>query len=98
MFEIGFMELVLVAVIAIVVIGPQRLPETVRNIALWIGRVRRVASRLYQEVEKEVGMDDIRRQLHNEQIMDNLRNREADKNIAPGPAAEGEEKRDHRES
>ncbi|MFA5631667.1 MAG: Sec-independent protein translocase protein TatB [Porticoccaceae bacterium] len=69
MFDVSFMELLVVAVVALVVIGPERLPETVRNIALWIGRLRRMASRLYREVEQEMGMDDVRRQLHNEEIL-----------------------------
>lgn len=73
MFDIGFSELVLIAVISLVVIGPKRLPETIRAVALWVGRLRRAASKIYQEMEKEVGMDDIRRQLHNEEVMNRLR-------------------------
>lgn len=73
MFDIGFSELVLVAVISLLVIGPKRLPETIRAVALWVGRFRRAASKIYQEMEKEVGMDDIRRQLHNEEVMTRLR-------------------------
>ena len=73
MFDIGFSELLLIAVISLLVIGPQRLPEAVRSVALWIGRFRRAASRVYQEMEREVGMDDIRRQLHNEEVMNRLK-------------------------
>jgi sec-independent protein translocase protein TatB len=91
MFDIGFSELILVAVVAVVVIGPDKLPETVRTIALWLGRLRRMASRLYQEVEKEVGMDDIRRQLHNEEILQRLdeqaRKMEAEQSAATSQAA-----------
>lgn len=72
MFDIGFTELLVVAVIGLLVIGPQRLPETIRTLALWIGRLRRGVSRAYKEIEKEVGMDEIRRQLHNEEIMRQL--------------------------
>ncbi|NIQ96172.1 MAG: twin-arginine translocase subunit TatB [Desulfuromonadales bacterium] len=73
MFDIGFAELLLIAIIGLVIIGPQRLPETLRTLGLWAGRIRRAGSRLYREVEQEVGMDDIRRQLHNEEVMRNLR-------------------------
>ncbi len=76
MFEIGFSELILVAVISLLVIGPKRLPETVRSVALWISRFRRATSKIYQEMEREVGMDDIRRQLHNEEVMERLRDLE----------------------
>jgi sec-independent protein translocase protein TatB len=74
MFDIGFSELLIIAVVGLLVIGPARLPETLRTLALWLGRLRRMASKLYQEVEREVGMDDVRRQLHNENIMDKLSN------------------------
>ena len=72
MFDIGFAELLIIAIVGLLVIGPQRLPETVRALALWIGRLRRGITRAYRELEKEVGMDDIRRQLHNEEIMRQL--------------------------
>src|SRR5690606_2671658 len=69
MFDIGFSELLLIAVIALVVIGPKRLPETVRFAGLWIGRIKRTPRRAYQEMDKERGLDDIRRQLHNEEVL-----------------------------
>jgi sec-independent protein translocase protein TatB len=72
MFDIGFTELLVVAVVALVVIGPERLPETIRSVALWLGRLRRMASQVYREMEKEVGMNDIRQQLHNEDVMRSL--------------------------
>ena len=44
MFDIGFSELVVIAVITLVVVGPERLPETVRSISLWIGRIKQMFS------------------------------------------------------
>jgi sec-independent protein translocase protein TatB len=41
MFDIGFSELVLVGVVALVVLGPERLPGAVRTASLWIGRIKR---------------------------------------------------------
>ena len=73
MFDIGFGEILIIAVVALVVIGPQRLPETVRFIAQRIARLKRSVSSLVSEMEKEVGMDDIRRQIHNEDIMTQLK-------------------------
>ena len=72
MFDIGFFELVLVAVVGLVVIGPERLPETVRTIALWIGRLKRSLRETRQELEEHIGADEIRRQLHNEDVMRSL--------------------------
>ena len=73
MFEIGFSELLLVAVIGLLVLGPERLPSAVRTTSLWIGRLRRQFNEIRAEIESEVGADEIRAQLRNEQIMDQLR-------------------------
>ena len=72
MFDIGFSELLIIAVITLIVMGPERLPETVRTISLWLGRMKQMLSSARQELENEVGMDDIRRQLHNEKIIRDL--------------------------
>lgn len=72
MFDIGFPELMLVSVVALLVIGPNRLPETVRTIMLWLGRLRRSFANIKMEIEQEIGADEIRQQLHNESIMKEL--------------------------
>lgn len=78
MFDIGFTELLVCLVVALVVIGPERLPETVRTVALWIGRLKRSLRETRTEIERQIGADDIRRQLYNEEILRNLeKNRQA---------------------
>lgn len=78
MFDISFAELFLISVIALLILGPQRLPEVLRTVGLWMGRMRRVYNNVRQEIDREVGMDDIRRQLHNEQITAELKQVEAE--------------------
>jgi len=82
MFDIGFPELLIVSIVALLVIGPERLPEAVRSMALWIGRFRRSFASIRAEIEREIGADDIRRQLHNESIMADLERSRADLNAA----------------
>ena len=72
MFDIGFSELLLIALVTLLVMGPERLPQTVRSISLWIGRLKQMVSKARKDLEQEVGMDDIRQQLHNEQVMREL--------------------------
>ena len=72
MFDIGFSELLVIGVLTLIVMGPERLPETVRTIGLWIGRLRQMFTAARSELENEVGMHEVRRQLHNEQILRNL--------------------------
>ncbi|WP_061238458.1 Sec-independent protein translocase protein TatB [Ectopseudomonas composti] len=70
MFDIGFTELLLVGLVALVVLGPERLPGAVRTASLWIGRIKRSFNSIKAEVEREIGADEIRRQLHNERILE----------------------------
>jgi sec-independent protein translocase protein TatB len=69
MFDIGFLELLVIALITLVVMGPERLPEAIRAFSLWIGRLKQLLAKTRQDIENEVGMDDIRHQLHNEQVL-----------------------------
>jgi sec-independent protein translocase protein TatB len=72
MFDIGFSELLLIALVTLLVMGPERLPQTVRSISLWIGRLKQMLASARHDLEQEVGIDDIRQQLHNEKIMREL--------------------------
>ena len=72
MFDIGFLELLVIALITLVVMGPERLPEAIRAFSLWLGRLKQLLAKTRQDIENEVGMDDIRHQLHNEQVLKDL--------------------------
>ena len=69
MFGISFSELLLVGLVALLVLGPERLPHAARTAGLWVGRLKRSFNAIKQEVEREIGADEIRRQLHNEHIL-----------------------------
>lgn len=70
--SIGFMELMLISIVALLVLGPEKLPQAVRTTALWVGRARRSFNKVRSEIEREINADDIRRQLHNESILADL--------------------------
>ncbi|MBA2593721.1 MAG: twin-arginine translocase subunit TatB [Gammaproteobacteria bacterium] len=61
MFDIGFSELCLVALIALLVVGPKRLPETVRAWGRWTARARQAIQTLQREVEQELDLEEVRR-------------------------------------
>lgn len=77
MFDIGLQEIILIGVVALVVLGPEKMPGAVRTVALMIGRLKRSFNALKTEIEKEVGADDIRRQLRNEEIMAKFKHTQA---------------------
>ncbi len=72
MFDIGFSELLLIAVVSLVVVGPKRLPETVRFAGFWVGRLRRNLHRARADMEREFGLDEVRRELYNQELLGRL--------------------------
>ncbi|MGB1139444.1 MAG: Sec-independent protein translocase protein TatB [Halioglobus sp.] len=64
MFDIGFAELLLIGVVGLLVIGPDKLPGTIRTASLWINRIRRGFNDIKAEVQQE---------LHNDAVMQELR-------------------------
>ena len=88
MFDIGFPELMLVALVGLLVIGPERLPEALRTLGLWLGRMRRSFLSVKAEIEKEIGMDEVRKQLHNEAVMEEMKRIEREVKATTSAAAE----------
>ncbi len=66
-------ELILILVVALLVIGPERLPATIRTASLWLGRFRRSFYKVKAEIEREINADEVRRQLHNESVLADIR-------------------------
>ena len=59
MFDVSFPELVLVTVIGLLVLGPQRLPKVAAEIGKWVGRARRTATQLRRQLEREIELSEI---------------------------------------
>ena len=69
MFNIHSTEILLILIVALIVIGPEKLPTAIKTAGLWIGRFRRSFYKVKAEIERELNTDEIRRQLHNESVM-----------------------------
>jgi sec-independent protein translocase protein TatB len=57
MFEVGFSEILLIAVIALVVLGPKKLPKLAADIGRWVGRARAMARQLRAQLDQEVNLE-----------------------------------------
>ena len=67
MFDIGFSEIVLIAVIALLVVGPKEFPALVRNIGSWMGKARQFMGAVKTEFEREINKaDEIKRLMTKE--------------------------------
>jgi sec-independent protein translocase protein TatB len=60
MFDIGFSEIVVIAVVALVVIGPERLPKTARTLGLLFGRLQRYVNDVKSDIRREMELDELR--------------------------------------
>src|SRR3990167_676825 len=63
MFDIGFFELVMVAVVALLVLGPERLPHAVRMTGAFVGKIRRTVATVRDEFEREVQMAEMQQRI-----------------------------------
>jgi sec-independent protein translocase protein TatB len=76
MFDIGFLELVIVSVVGLLVLGPERLPGAIRTVMAYVNKIRRSFAGIRAEIERELKADEIRQDLHNQAIMQQLRQTE----------------------
>jgi sec-independent protein translocase protein TatB len=64
MFDVGFSELLVIAVVALLVLGPERLPKAARFAGLWVRRARAQWNSVKAEFERDLADDELRRTLH----------------------------------
>lgn len=63
MFDIGFLELLVCAILALLVLGPERLPKAARTAGLLLGKVRRSLNNMQDELERQVRTEELREKL-----------------------------------
>lgn len=89
MFDVGFSEILLIAVVALLVVGPREFPTLVRNVGSWMGRARRFMQAVKSEFDKEIHKaDEIKRLMAKEADIAELHqtldlDRRADRAAAP---------------
>ena len=60
MFDVGLLELMLVGIVALLVVGPERLPKLARTAGMWLGRGRRFISSVKDDIDREIKADELR--------------------------------------
>ena len=63
MFDVGFQEITLIGVIALIVVGPERLPKMARTIGLWMGKIRYYVGQVKSDIEREVRAQELKEML-----------------------------------
>ena len=73
MFDIGFTELMVIFVVALLVVGPERLPAVARKIGMYIGKMRRSFQSIKDEVEQELEIDAVKAQLKENAMLEEVK-------------------------
>jgi len=73
MFDIGFTELIIVTIVTLLVVGPERLPETIKTATVWLSRARAMLSDAKETIKTEIGIDEIQQNLHNDKVLGELK-------------------------
>ncbi len=61
MFDIGFSELLVIAVVALLVIGPERLPKVARTAGIMFGRLQRYVNDVKADIQREIELDELKK-------------------------------------
>lgn len=72
MFDIGFWELSVLGIVALLVIGPERLPGVARTVGAWIGRGKRFISSVKADIDQELRTDELKRILEKQKSLNPL--------------------------
>lgn len=72
MFDIGFWEILLIAVVALLVVGPERLPKLVRVVGLWLGRAQASVQSIRNEINRELRAQELQDALRKPDNMPDL--------------------------
>jgi sec-independent protein translocase protein TatB len=63
MFDIGFFEICLIGIIALLVIGPEKLPRVARTAGLWLGRARGMVKTVKYEIDEQIRMEELKQSM-----------------------------------
>lgn len=66
MFDIGFSEMLLCAIIALLVLGPERLPQAARTAGRWVGKARHFIRQMSEEFDRQIQADELREKIRKE--------------------------------
>ncbi|WOG28559.1 Sec-independent protein translocase protein TatB [Endozoicomonas sp. 8E] len=84
MFDIGFAELLVISVLALVILGPERLPHAIKTTLQWINYLRSSASNIKETVNKELKVNEIKQDLQLEELNKEVRSLKQEATLASG--------------
>ena len=72
MFDFGFWEIILILMVALIVVGPERLPGLARTAGLLVGKAKRLVSDVKAEIDQELAADELKKALNKQEAMSDV--------------------------
>jgi sec-independent protein translocase protein TatB len=72
MFDFGFWEIILILMVALIVVGPERLPGLARTAGLWVGKAKRFVTEIKAEIDQELAADELKKALDKQEAMSDV--------------------------
>ena len=80
MFQIGFLEILIIFILGLIIIGPKRMPEAIKTLIKFYKRIESKLSAFKKDIEKDIGTDELKKDVFNELRMEELENNKDSKN------------------
>ena len=74
MFQIGFLEILIIIILGLIIIGPKRLPEVLKILIKFYKRIENKLSDFKKDIEEDIGADELKKDVFNELRMEELKN------------------------
>lgn len=68
MFEVGFGEILMLALVTLLVVGPEQIPKVARTVGLWVGRMRRLVNSVRADMERELRAEEMKEFLRQQKL------------------------------
>ena len=72
MFQVGFLEIAIILILGLIIIGPKRLPDLIKTILKFYKKVQKQISTLKNDLEEDIGTEEIKKDVFNEMRMEEL--------------------------
>ena len=72
MFDLGFWEIAMIVRVALVVVGPERLPGLARTAGFWVGKAKRMISDVKTEIDQELATDELKKVLNKQDLLEDV--------------------------
>lgn len=73
MFDIGGWEIVIIAIVGLIVIGPERMPDVARTVGRWVGRIRRFVVNVKEDIDREIQQEELKKAIERDAGLDEIK-------------------------